>query len=216
MITNCFLSKIGKGKKHSGASCSITHNINFQIIYGGSNGSNQVNYLSHERRLTTEKIEEIRRLRAQGHSYGQIRNLAGVSKSTAYMYGSSIPIKKPVSYSDLIDQAMNIRVWAKIAPQIIERIRRNPLRDPEEIFNEYQKEKIVRNLAGLLSPEEAIHRAEMIEKIKKRIELLEDITKRIERVEKGKELEKLMEKQFQPLQKEIDELKNSLKKFNLQ
>jgi len=101
---------------------------------------------------------------------------------------------------------MNIRVWAKIAPQIIERIRRNPLRDPEEIFNEYQKEKIVRNLAGLLSPEEAIHRAEMIEKIKKRIE----------RVEKGKELEKLMEKQFQPLQKEIDELKNSLKKFNLQ
>ena len=111
---------------------------------------------------------------------------------------------------------MNIRVWAKIAPQIIERVRRDPLRDPEEIFNEYQKEKIVRNLAGLLSPEEAIHRAEMIEKIKKRIELLEDITKRIERVEKGKELENQMEKQFQPLQKEIEELKNSLKKFNLQ
>jgi len=46
--------------------------------------------------------------------------------------------------------------------------------------------------------------------------MIEKIKKRIERVEKGKELEKLMEKQFQPLQKEIDELKNSLKKFNLQ
>jgi len=167
--------------------------------------------MSNERHLTLEKIREIRYLRAKGYSYGQIRDIARVSKATAYMYGSGVPVKKLVSFSDLLDQAINICVWTKIAPQIIERIQRDPLRDPEEIFDEYHQEEFIRNLAGLHSPEEATEEAKKIkEKIKKQIEQSEEIRKQIERLEEQKELEKQLEKRLRPLREEIEELKRKI------
>lgn len=70
------------------------------------------------KRLSEEKIEEIKELREQGLSYEQISEQVGVSYNTAWKYGrppeEDKEVRRPLVQTKSVGARISISMWKKI------------------------------------------------------------------------------------------------------